>query len=132
VVVPADGESWRRRFDVRVEDHQDPLAELRRLVGLARAYELASEGDDLVGQGRHAEAGERYQRALELAPENDELLFFAGLAAAQAGDLDTGVERVRRAMASNAGWKQLLPRLSLDIAPGAAAVRQALDLPDGS
>jgi uncharacterized Ntn-hydrolase superfamily protein len=37
LVVPAQGEPWRVRFDVRVEDHADPLGELRRLVRLARA-----------------------------------------------------------------------------------------------
>ena len=29
------------RVDLRVEDHRDPLGELRRLLGLQRAYELA-------------------------------------------------------------------------------------------
>src|SRR4051812_13270962 len=39
VVVPAEGEAWRARVDLRVEDHPEPLAELRRLLGLQRAYE---------------------------------------------------------------------------------------------
>ena len=30
LVVPATGEPWRTRFDVRVEDHADPLGELQR------------------------------------------------------------------------------------------------------
>jgi len=128
VVVPAEGESWRRRFDLRVEDAAEPLTELRRVLGVARAYELAEEGDDLVGRGRHAEAGDRYQRALALAPDNDELLFFAGLAAAQGGDLRAGVDLVRRAVAANSGWAALLPRLSAEIAPAARAVRDALGL----
>ena len=52
VVVGAEGEPWRKRFELRVEDHPDPLVELRRVLGVARAYELASEGDELVGEGR--------------------------------------------------------------------------------
>ena len=36
LVVPAEGEAWRREVDLRVEDHPEPLAELRRLLGAAR------------------------------------------------------------------------------------------------
>ena len=73
LVVPATGEPWRARFDVRVEDHGDPLAELQRLVRLARAYEMAGEADELVAEGeprardralrRRGGAGARSRRA---------------------------------------------------------------------
>jgi uncharacterized Ntn-hydrolase superfamily protein len=38
VVVAAEGEPWAREVDVRVDDHDDPLGELRRLVRLGQAY----------------------------------------------------------------------------------------------
>jgi uncharacterized Ntn-hydrolase superfamily protein len=126
LVVPAVGEPWRRVCELRVEDHVDPLAELRRLLGLREAYDLATEGDDLVGEGRHAEAGERYRRAAELAPGNLELLFWSGLALAQAGQVEEGAARVRDAIDAHAGWADLLARLTDDIAPGAAPIRAAL------
>jgi uncharacterized Ntn-hydrolase superfamily protein len=126
VVVPAEGERWERTVDLRVEDHAEPLHELERLLTLHDAYGLATEGDDLVGQGRHAEAGERYEAAAALAPENHELLFWAGLAAAQAGDLEAGVRKVRRAIEMQPGWRELLDRLSPEIAPSARAVSEAL------
>src|SRR4051794_18999755 len=88
LVVPAEGEAWQARLDLRVEDHQDPLGELARLVGLQRAYELAGEADELLAADRNEEASERYRRAAELAPESDELRFWAGLAAAHQGDLE--------------------------------------------
>jgi uncharacterized Ntn-hydrolase superfamily protein len=126
LVAPAEGEPWRRTVDLRVDDDPEPLAELDRLLDLADAYDLATQGDELVGQGRHDEAGERYARAAQLAPGNHELLFWAGLAAAQAGDLPTALERVRRAIALEPGWRELLDRLEPEIAPGAAVVRDAL------
>jgi uncharacterized Ntn-hydrolase superfamily protein len=126
VVAPAAGEPWRLDVDLRVEDHPEPLDELERLLDLAEAYRLANRSDDLAGQGRHDEASVLYRRAAELAPDSHELLFWSGIAAAQGGDLDTAVERVRRAIALQPGWAELLERLQPDIAPSAPAVRAAL------
>jgi uncharacterized Ntn-hydrolase superfamily protein len=70
--------------DLRVDDHPEPLAELDRLLDLSDAYALATEGDELVGQGRLRGGGATAAPAL--APGNHELLFWAGVAAAQAGD----------------------------------------------
>jgi len=126
LVVPSEGESWRARVDLRVEDHDDPLAELERLLGLWRAYELAGAADELMAAERADEAGALYRRAAELAPESDELLFWAGLAIAHAGELDEGVEAVRRAAQAQPNWLVLLDRLSPDFAPAGAAVRAAL------
>lgn len=128
VVAPAGGERWRTTTDVRVDDHPEPLDELERLLRLADAYGLATEGDDLTGEGRHAEAGERYARAAALVPDNHELLFWAGLAAWGAGDRESALERVRRAIALQPGWAELLPRLSAEISPAAPEVARALGL----
>jgi uncharacterized Ntn-hydrolase superfamily protein len=127
VVAPAEGEPWQHTVDVRVDDHPEPLRELERLLDLADAYAIASEGDDLVGQGRHAEAGERYRLASERAPGNHELLFWSGLATARAGDVARGLDQVREAIRLQPGWKELLGRLEPEIAPGAAAVLEALE-----
>jgi uncharacterized Ntn-hydrolase superfamily protein len=125
LVVPATGEPWRVRFDVRVEDHSDPLGELRRLVRLARAYEMAGQADELAAEGAHTQATQLYLAAAELAPESDELTFWAGLGAA-GQDLDAGLELVRRAAAIKPAWLTLLDRLSEELAPTAQAVREAL------
>jgi uncharacterized Ntn-hydrolase superfamily protein len=127
LVAPAEGEPWRRTVDLRVEDHDEPLAELDRLLDLADAYALATQGDELVGAGRHEEAADRYTRAAALAPDNHELLFWSGLAAAQGGDMDTALQRVRRAIELQPGWRDMLGRLEPEIAPSAAAVRAALN-----
>jgi uncharacterized Ntn-hydrolase superfamily protein len=126
VVVPAEGEPWRRTVDLRVEDHDVPLDELRRLLKLQRAYDLAGAGDELLAAGRTDEAGELYKRAAELAPNSDELLFWSGLARAQTGDLEGGVAAVRRAVEENPNWLVLLDRLSPDFAPAGKAVRQQI------
>jgi len=126
LVVAASGEPHDRVVDLRVEDHREPLQELRRLLVLHRAYAKAAEGDELAGEGRHDEAAEAFAAAAALAPDNGELVFWAGLGAAQRGDLPGGIAQVRRAFALNPNLPELLARLEPDIAPSAAAVRAAL------
>ena len=130
LVVPSEGEPWQRTVELRVEDHTDPLGELRRLLDLSDAYAFADEADGLMAEGRHDEAAEAGRKALELAPASDELLFWAGLGMVQAGDLESGVERVRSAIQMHSGWRDLLARLGPGIAPSAAAVRDALGVPE--
>jgi uncharacterized Ntn-hydrolase superfamily protein len=122
LVVPPRGEWWETVISLRVEDNPAPLPELRRLVGLHKAYTVAAQFDELVNEGRHDEAAVLARRASDLAPDNHELRFWAGLGAAQAGDLDAGVAEVRAAIAQHAGWREMLERLSPEVAPSAAAV----------
>jgi uncharacterized Ntn-hydrolase superfamily protein len=130
LVVPADGEPWQTVISLRVEDHPEPLPELRRLVALHDAYALAGEADDLLNAGRHEEANALYARANELAPDNHELMVWAGLGAAAGGDLDAGTAKIRSAIALHPAWRELLPRLPADIAPAAPAVLKALAAED--
>jgi uncharacterized Ntn-hydrolase superfamily protein len=125
LIVPAGGEPWRARFDLRVDDHPDPLAELRRLLRLGRAYELAGRADELLAQGAHEQASALYVQGAELAPEADELSFWAGLGIA-ATDLPAGLRLVRQAAAGNPKWLALLARLPVELAPSAPAVRSGL------
>jgi hypothetical protein len=67
-------------------------------------------------------------RAADLAPEADELTFWAGLAVA-ADDLGAGVELVRAAVARKPAWLTLLERLPAELEPAAARVRKALSAP---
>jgi uncharacterized Ntn-hydrolase superfamily protein len=130
LVVPAKGEAWDR-MELRVEDDPEPLDELRRLLGVHEAYDLANKADEAMGEGRHEDAMRYGTQALALAPDNHELLFWAGLGIAQSGDLETGLQFVRRAIELQPGWRELLGRLTPEIAPGAAAVAAALGSPLG-
>jgi uncharacterized Ntn-hydrolase superfamily protein len=125
LVVPRQGEEWNR-FELRVEDHPEPLEELRRLITVREAYDLAEQADEAMGEGRHSDAARFGAEALELAPGNHELLFWAGLGVAQSGDVDQGAAMVRQAIALQPGWAELLGRLEPEIAPSAARVLAAL------
>jgi hypothetical protein len=112
---------------LRVEDHADPLGELDRLIGLDEAYRLAGRGDECVAEGRHDEAARLFLRASQLAPGSDELRFWAGLGAAQMGDMEAALVDVRAAIEMHGGWRELLARLPPDIAPAAPAVLERLE-----
>jgi uncharacterized Ntn-hydrolase superfamily protein len=126
LVVPANGEAWQNVVSLRVEDHPEPLVELRRLVDLHDAYALASEADDCINEGRHDDAARLFERARALVPDNHELLFWAGLGAAHAGDVERGVQDVRAAIELQPGWRELLERIPPEVAPSAAAVLERL------
>ena len=127
LVAPAEGEPWRTSVSLRVEDHPEPLSELRRLVALHDAYALAGRADELLGAGRHDDAARLYVEASARAPGNHELLFWAGLGTVQAGDLDAGVAKVQEAVALQPAWRELLARLPAELAPAAPAVRARLE-----
>lgn len=122
LVVPAQGDDWERVIELRVEDDAEPLVELRRVVRVHDAYELADRADGLAGEGRYDEAATLYQQASALDPGNHELLFWAGLGAAQGGELDAALADVETAIAMRPQWRELLERLPADLAPSAAAV----------
>ena len=126
LVVPAEGEPWRTTVSLRVEDHPEPLPELRRLVALQDAYRLAGDADELLNAGRQDEAARLYVKASERAPGNHELLFWAGLGTVQAGDLEGGMAKVRAAIAMQPAWRELLLRLPAELAPAAPVVLAAL------
>jgi uncharacterized Ntn-hydrolase superfamily protein len=100
-----------RPVDLRVEDHPQPLPELRRLLGLRRAYTRATAGDDMAGEGDLAGALVEYEAAHHAEPDNLELAFWYGLALAGNGREDEAVRVLHAPFQSHPGWVELLKRL---------------------
>ena len=106
------GQPWNDRpFDLRVEDHPDPLGELARLVQLRRAYALMDEGDGFVTGGKWEEAKAAYAAAAKLAPGVWEMPFWQAVALASAGKRDEALPIFKRVFAAEPFWKRLVPRL---------------------
>lgn len=119
VVVNArpSGQSWNERlFDLRVDDHPDPLADLRRLLRVARAYHGWNQAEALLQGG---EAGEDKVRAAEalfaqapdLMPENPEGLFWFACALTNAGYATAALPYFARVYEVQPAWRDLVPRL---------------------
>jgi len=126
IVVPAEGDPWDTVISLRVEDHPDPLRELARLVRLHDAYIQAGVADERLAAGEHEQAAALYLRASELAPESDELRFWAAIGAATIGDMTTALTHARAAIAVHPAWSELLARLPPDAVPAASGLLDAL------
>jgi len=98
-------------MDLRVEDHPEPIGELRRLVNLQRAYQRMNQGDELLGAGEVKKALYQYRAAAEMAPEIEELPFWHAVTLADLGRVDEALPIFRDVFARNANWATLLPRL---------------------
>jgi uncharacterized Ntn-hydrolase superfamily protein len=108
------GRPWAgadRIFDLRVEDHPEPLVELRRLVRLQRAYAHANHGDELVSQKKVDEALKEYAAAAALAPEILELPFWQAITLVSIGREAEATPILRKVLAKEPWWADLIPRL---------------------
>ena len=112
----SSGKPWLdRKFDLRVEDHPEPVIELRRLVRLQRAYLNLNEGDEWVTKGEVDRAMEAYSRAMELVPDeatDGEAPFWVGITLAASGRVEAALPYLRRAYAQDERWAELVPRLT--------------------
>ena len=106
------GRSWEDRIiDLRVEDAEDPNAELRRLLRIKRAYMALGASEAGAGKGDPAAAEAKLQEALSLAPEMVEISFWGGLGMAREGSLDAGCDLMMRAVHKDRRWIDALDRL---------------------
>jgi uncharacterized Ntn-hydrolase superfamily protein len=97
--------------DLRVDDHTDPLGELRRLLRLCRAYARADMGDQLAAAGDTAGALREYAAAHAAEPDNPELAFWHGVALAAGGDEQEAIPILRSVFEERPGYADLLERL---------------------
>jgi uncharacterized Ntn-hydrolase superfamily protein len=107
LVVAAEGKPWEREVDVRVDDHPDPLGELRRLVRLREAYRSM--------RGPPGPSGED----LEVLPELDrQLARVFGLTAA--GQLDEARQSLAPLLEAEPRWADFIRTLAdRDLLPNA-------------
>jgi uncharacterized Ntn-hydrolase superfamily protein len=97
--------------DLRVDDHPDPVSELRRLVDVHCAYRHIEVADELAAAGDNDGALAEYAQAHAKQPDNAELAFWHGVALAASGREGEARELLERAYSEREGWRELLRRL---------------------
>ncbi|MDA0705259.1 MAG: DUF1028 domain-containing protein [Proteobacteria bacterium] len=100
-----------RIIDLRVEDLAAPLPELRRLLIMARAYNLMNAGDEFMMRDQIEEAVDAYGAAEAMVPDSHEMIFWHAATLAGAGRVDESLPLFARAFAMWPLWRELVQRL---------------------
>ncbi len=106
------GKPWEdTRVSLRVEDHATPVAELRRVLTLHRAYEHMNAGDVAVEKKDMRGALRHYGAASKLAPDNVEMKYWTAVTLATNGRLKQALPIFETVFATDANWVELTRRL---------------------
>ena len=109
----ASGKPWNDVLvNLRVEDHDHPLVEMRRLLRLRRAYNLEDAGDNFTAEKKSAEAAKAYDEAMKLAPDVVELQFWAASTMYANDRKPEALKLFKQVFAREARWVPLVERLS--------------------
>jgi uncharacterized Ntn-hydrolase superfamily protein len=120
VAGKSSGKRWRDEvFNLRVDDHPQPLAELRRLVALQRAYNHMNAGDLATEHNDNEEALREYSAAEKIAAttpgipqsRHAEMIYWHAVALVNMKRVDEALPLFARAYAMEPGWRELTPRL---------------------
>lgn len=120
VVVSGDREKepWQRVFDLRVDNHPEPLQELRRLHRIAAAYGRRDGFDD------HTNLEEEVEFARAAGLPEDQVAFTGALVAVQRDDLEQAAAHLRRSADADHRWREAFERyVRLGVLPEAVLDR---------
>ena len=107
-----DDTPWKHILaNLRVDDHPDPIIELKRLLNIQNAYGLMNEGDDLLSKNEYEEVKIKYQQAAKLAPDIEELPFLHAVTLADTGKVDEALPIFEQIFSINKNWALLIQRL---------------------
>ena len=112
VKAKSTGNSWDDKLvDLRVEDSENPLVEMRRLLIIQEAYDFMNKGDVAVETGDTALAKKYYMEAQKLNPDNLEMKYWYAISLANNGEFEEAKGIFKKIFEQNSKWKELTPRL---------------------
>jgi uncharacterized Ntn-hydrolase superfamily protein len=128
IVVRAEptGKAWEDRLvDLRVEDHPEPVAEIKRLLRVHRAYEHMNDGDGALEGGDVERALGEYRAAQKMFPDNLEMRYWHAISLANLGRVEEALPMLASVFAQDPNWRTLTGRLPsvglLEVSPEALA-----------
>lgn len=120
VRAKSSGRRWADEvFNLRVDDHAEPLLELRRLVALQRAYNHMNAGDLAVEHKDNEAALREYAAAERIAAatpgiqptRHAEMIYWHAVALVNMNRVEEALPLFARAFALHAPWRELTAQL---------------------
>ena len=108
----ATGNSWEDTLmDLRIEDHENPIAELERLINLHTAYNFMNNGDLAMEAGNSKKAETLYLEAQNMFPDNLEMKYWYAINLLNNKEYEKGFPILKSIFKEDDNWKILTPRL---------------------
>jgi uncharacterized Ntn-hydrolase superfamily protein len=98
-------------MDIRIEDHPEPIKELRRIIEVSRAYDYMNKGDERMAEGDLEGAMEAYNTAMRLAPGNSEVQFWAAVTMFTEGNEEQALGYFKEVFKADRNWIEVIRRL---------------------
>lgn len=111
VSTESQGVPWKNRiYDLRIEDHPDPLKELKRLIKVSKAYAHMNKGDEYLTEKNTPAALKEYTLAMEIYPENPEMIFWPAVTLASTGKVDESLPLFKKVFHMDRQWAEQIGR----------------------
>ncbi|MGH9803665.1 MAG: DUF1028 domain-containing protein [Candidatus Acidiferrales bacterium] len=108
----SSGRPWQDRMvDLRIEDHPNPVVELKRLVRVHRAYKHMDAGDVCAAAKNWDCATREYGAAEKILPEQMEVVFWHAVTLASNERVEDALPLFKRVFAREPKWAELVDRL---------------------
>lgn len=106
------GNEWEDRLiDLRVEDHENAVNEVERLLKVYRAYEHMNAGDLAIEKGDEVKALQEYQSAGDMFPEHLEMKYWYAVSLVNIGRLDEALPKFKYIFGRDKNWIELTKRI---------------------
>jgi len=100
-----------KKIDLRVDDSENPIKEIKRLLKVNRAYEHMNKGDLAIENGDMEQALVEYASAETLFPDNLEMKFWKAVALLNNSRFKQAKEIFKYVIDKDGNWEKLLLRL---------------------
>ena len=109
----ATGKPWLdRKIDLRVDDSDDPIGELKRLYKVHMAYQAFNHGNSALMKGNIDDADYYFNLASKLYPDNVEMTFWYAVELVNLGYLDKSIPYFKKIFDKEPSWKNVvLPKI---------------------
>lgn len=108
----ATKEPWNDELlNLRVDDSENPILEIDRLLKVFRAYEHMNQGDIYVEKNEMKSAMNEYNAAMKMFPENLEMQYWTAITLANDKQIKQASEMLQKIYEKDPNWRELTKRL---------------------